>query len=195
VALRFDVDEGQTSPRSADINIIGRQGLHRARAAAPDEAHDAGLVHLAHQGRPVLEAAAHRRPSRRCASWYLNRGYLEFNIDSTQVSITARTARRSTSPLAITEGPVYKLGDIQALGRVHREGAGAQGAAGGEAGAMSSSARAHRSNRPKKITDRLGNEGYSFANVKPGCRTSTARSASPASRSSSTRAGACTCAA
>ena len=48
-------------------------------------------------------------------SWYLDRGYVDFSIDSTQVSISPdkREMYLSTS---ITEGEVYKISEIKVTG-------------------------------------------------------------------------------
>ncbi len=61
VSLRFDIEEGEIT-RIADINIIGAKDFSGAFSPARDPAHHAGLAHLDHQGRPVLQAEAHRRP-------------------------------------------------------------------------------------------------------------------------------------
>ena len=49
-------------------------------------------------------------------SYYMDRGYVDFNVDSTQVSI-APTSARCTSTAGIKEGEVYTVSDIKLTGR------------------------------------------------------------------------------
>jgi outer membrane protein insertion porin family len=87
-------------------------------------------------------------------SFYLNNGYLEFNIDSTQVSIT---------PVNITEGDKYTVSDIKLGGEMLLPEAELRGLVQLKPGETFSRQRLTEST--KKITDRLGNEGYAFANA------------------------------
>src|SRR5206468_9839789 len=49
-------------------------------------------------------------------SYYQNRGYLEFNIESTQVSITPDRENIFIT-LNVTEGPLFTVGDVKIAGR------------------------------------------------------------------------------
>ena len=95
-------------------------------------------------------------------SYYLNRGYLEFNIDSTQVSI-------STSKLDIyitvnvTEGEKYTVSSVKLAGDLilpEEELKKLVSLKPGE-----SFSREKLTETTKHISERLGNEGYAFANV------------------------------
>lgn len=162
VSLRFDIEEGEVT-RISDINIIGakdfteRQLLREMQLTTPG-----WLTWLTKDDQYSKQKLTGDLESLR--SFYLNRGYLEFNIESTQVSITPDRERIFIT-IAINEGPVYRLGDIRF---------------GGDLLVPERELREFVSMRPgdtfsreriiesvKRITDRLGNDGYSFANVNP----------------------------
>ena len=162
VALRFDIEEG-TVTKIAAINIIGakdfgeRELLRQMKLTTPgwftwftkDDQYSK------QQLTADLEALR---------SFYLNRGYLEFNIESTQVSITPDREKIFIT-VAITEGPVYRLGDLKYSGDLI--------VPEGELRALNKLkpgdvfSREKIIEATKKISDRLGNDGYSFASVNP----------------------------
>ncbi len=162
VSLRFDIEEG-TVTKIADINIIGakdfseRELLRNMKLTTPgwftwftkDDQYSK------QQLTADLEALR---------SFYLNRGYLEFNIESTQVSITPDRERIFIT-VAITEGPVYRLGDIKYSGDLIVTEAELRRLVTVKPGDVFS--REKIVEATKKVSDRLGNDGYSFANVNP----------------------------
>lgn len=95
-------------------------------------------------------------------SFYLNRGYLDFNIDSTQVTITP-DKRDIYITINISEGEKYTVGTIKLGGELLL----------GEAELMKlvklktgePFSRQKVADTSKAITDRLGNEGYAFSNA------------------------------
>lgn len=162
VALRFDIEEGAVT-KISDINIIGakdfteRQLLREMKLTTPgwftwftkDDQYSK------QQLTADLEALR---------SHYLNRGYLEFNIESTQVSITPDREKIFIT-IAITEGPVYRLGEIKLSGDLIAPEPELRGLTRLKQGDVFSRERIVEAT--KKISDRLGNDGYSFANVNP----------------------------
>jgi outer membrane protein insertion porin family len=162
VSLRFDIDEG-TVTKIADINIIGakdfgeRELLRQIKLTTPgwftwftkDDQYSK------QQLTADLEALR---------SFYLNRGYLEFNIDSTQVSITPDREKIYIT-IAITEGPVYRVGEVKLSGDLIVKEEELRRLLLVKPGDVFS--REKIVETTKRITDRLGNDGYSFANVNP----------------------------
>src|SRR5207302_3635308 len=95
-------------------------------------------------------------------SYYLDRGYLEFNVDSTQVSITP-DKKDIYIAISVTEGPKYSVSDVKVGGELLLPEPEIRKLITLKPGDVFSRARVAEST--KKISDRLGNEGYAFANV------------------------------
>ena len=95
-------------------------------------------------------------------SFYLNRGYLDFSIDSTQVSITP-DKKDIYITLSITEGEKYTISDVKLAGTMVVPEADLQPLLKVKAGDTFS--RDSVTASTKALSDRLGNEGYAFANV------------------------------
>ena len=162
VSLRFDIEEGEIT-RIADINIIGakdfteRQLLREMQLTTPG-----WLTWITKDDQYSKQKLTADLETLR--SFYLNRGYLEFNIESTQVSITPDRERIFIT-IAITEGPVYRLGELRFGGDLIVAERELRELLAMRAGDTFSRERIIES--VKRITDRLGNDGYSFANVNP----------------------------
>jgi outer membrane protein insertion porin family len=95
-------------------------------------------------------------------AWYQNQGYLEFNIDSTQVSISAD---KETVYLTVnvTEGKRFTLGDLKLAGDLKLPEAELQKLFLMKSGEIFD--RSKINDTVTALTDRLGKEGYAFANV------------------------------
>ena len=162
VALRIDIEDGEVT-KIADINIIGakefseRELLRQMKLTTPgwftwftkDDQYSK------QQLTADLEALR---------SFYLNRGYLEFNIESTQVTITPDREKIYIT-VVISEGPVFRIGDIKFSGDLIVKEAELRPLVRVRQGDVFS--REKIVETTKAITDRLGNDGYSFANVNP----------------------------
>jgi len=162
VSLRFDIEEGSVT-KIADINIIGAKDFAEKELLREMKLSTPGWFtwftkddqYSKQQLTADLEAVR---------SFYLNRGYLEFNIDSTQVSITPDREKIYIT-VAITEGPVYRMGEVKLSGDLIVKESELQPLVQVKKGDVFS--REKVIDTTKKIGDRLGNEGYSFANVNP----------------------------
>jgi len=95
-------------------------------------------------------------------SYYLNRGYLDFNIDSTQVSITP-DKRDIYITINITEGERYTVSDIRIGGQMLVPVAELRALVKLKPGEVFS--REKLTESTKAIDERLGNDGYAFANT------------------------------
>jgi outer membrane protein insertion porin family len=162
VSLRFDVEEGDVT-KIADINIIGakdygeRELLRQMQLTTPG-----WLTWYTKDDQYSKQKLTADLETLR--SWYLNRGYLEFNIDSTQVSITPDREKIFIT-VAITEGPVYRIGALKLSGELIVPEKELRELLLIKPGDVFS--REKIVDSVKRVTDRLGNDGYSFANVNP----------------------------
>lgn len=95
-------------------------------------------------------------------SHYLNRGYLEFNVDSTQVSITP-DKQQIYITINLTEGQKYSVSDIKLGGEMLVAEEELRKLIKIKPGEIFS--REKLTESTKAISDRLGNDGYAFANV------------------------------
>lgn len=95
-------------------------------------------------------------------SHYLNRGYLEFNIDSTQVSITP-DKKDIYITVNLTEGPKYTVSGVKLAGEMLVPEEELRKLIKIKPGEIFS--REKLTESTKLIGDRLGNDGYAFANV------------------------------
>lgn len=95
-------------------------------------------------------------------SFYLDRGYLNFNIDSTQVSITP-DKKDIYITINISEGEQYTVTEVKLAGDLILPEEDLFKFISVSSGDLFS--RKEVTDSSKKLTDRLGEEGYSFANV------------------------------
>lgn len=109
-----------------------------------------------------IQSRNYRRISKRCAPTISIRGYLEFNIESTQVSITP-DMKDIYITVNVTEGPQYTVSDIKLAGELLVPEEELRKLIKLEPGGIF--VREKLTESIKLISDRLGNDGYAFANV------------------------------
>ncbi|SEF48223.1 outer membrane protein assembly factor BamA [Nitrosomonas ureae] len=160
VGINFDINEGRTA-RIKRISFIGNEKF-------PDKE----LRNILVLRRPDLlswftknDQYSKQKLSadlETLRSYYLDRGYLEFNIESTQVSITP-DLRDIYITINVTEGDQYSVSDIKVAGEtivpeeeIHKLILLKNGDV---------FVREKLTESIKLITDRLGDDGYAFANV------------------------------
>ncbi|MDB5902447.1 MAG: surface antigen [Betaproteobacteria bacterium] len=160
VALNFTIDEGDTA-KIRQISIIGNQAFSEKDLLKQISLRTPGLLtwysKADQYSRQKLSADLET-----LRSYYLDRGYLEFNIDSTQVSITP-DKKDIYITVALSEGPKYTVADVKLAGELLLPEADLRKLITLKPGEVFSRARVAEST--KAISDRLGNEGYAFANV------------------------------
>lgn len=160
VAINFNVDEGETA-KIRQINIIGAKAFREKDLLDLMILRTPGLMTWWSKhdqySRPKLSADLES-----LRSYYQDRGYLEFTIDSTQVTISPDKKDIFIS-IGITEGPRYTVSDIRIAGEPLLPEAEVRKLITIKPGDVFSRTRIAEST--KNINDRLGNDGYAFANV------------------------------
>jgi outer membrane protein insertion porin family len=160
VALSFKIVEGEVA-KIRDINIIGAQAFKEKSLR--------GLFQLSTPGWFTWISKNDQYSKQKLSadletlrSFYLNRGYLEFNINSTQVQITP-DKQDIYITINISEGPVYTVTDVKLAGELLVPEEELRSLITIKPGDTFSRDRLTESS--KKISDRLSNDGYSFANI------------------------------
>src|ERR687893_1183583 len=158
VALNFAVEEGDAA-KIRQISIIGNQAFSERELLRQMSLRTPGWLtwysKADQYSRQKLSADLET-----LRSYYLDRGYLEFNIDSTQVSITP-DKKDIYITVALTEGPRYTVSAVNVAGELLLPEAEIRKLITLKPGEVFSRARVAEST--KAISDRLGNEGYAFA--------------------------------
>jgi outer membrane protein insertion porin family len=160
VSVSIDVSEGRVA-RIRQINLVGNKvfterQLLREFQLAPTTWHS----FYTRNDQYSRERLAADLESLR--SWYLDRGYINFNIDSTQVSITP-DKRDIYITVNIDEGEQYRVSEVRLAGElVVPEEELFERIAINRGNVFSRRAATETANL---LTERLGNEGYAFANV------------------------------
>ena len=160
VAVRFDVEEGDFAS-IRQINIVGAETFREKDLLS--------LFSLATPNWLSWYTKNDQYSKQKLSgdlevlrSHYLNRGYLEFNVDSTQVQISA-DKRDIYITVNITEGKRYIVSDIKVAGEPTLSQAELRKLISLRSGEVFSREKLTASS--KSISDRLGNDGYAFANV------------------------------
>jgi outer membrane protein insertion porin family len=160
VGITFDIEEGLVAKIKA-INIVGNQAftekelLDQFTLTTPDwmswwTKNDQYSKQKLSADIEVLR------------SFYMNKGFMDFSIDSTQVSITP-DKRDIYVTISITEGERYTVSDIKMAGEMLVPEEELRKLISVETGQMFNRQLVTESS--KAIGDRLGDEGYAFANV------------------------------
>ena len=160
VALRFDIVEGEVA-KIRQISVIGNKVFKESDLRGQLKLRTPGLLtwYSKDDQYSKQKLSADLESLR---SYYLDRGYLEFNIESTQVSITP-DKKDVYITIGISEGPQYTVSDIKLAGEMLIAQDDALKLVKLKAGDTFS--RSKLTESTKAIGDRLGNDGYAFANV------------------------------
>lgn len=160
VAVQFDVVEGD-SAKIRQINIVGNRDFKEKELLKEFSSTTPGwLTWYTKSDQYSKTRLAGDIEALR--SFYLNRGYLEFNVDSTQVSISP-DKQGIYITVNVTEGPQYTVSDVKLAGQMLVPEAELQKLVTIKPGEVF--VRDRLTETTKKIGDRLGNDGYAFANV------------------------------
>ncbi|MGR6035902.1 MAG: outer membrane protein assembly factor BamA [Candidatus Nitrosoglobus sp.] len=160
VAITVDVKEGAVA-KIGGINIVGNHAFSEKDLLKVFQLRTPNwLSFFTHDDQYSRQKLAADLESLR--SYYLDRGYINFNIDSTQVSITP-DKKQVFITINITEGDRYRIGEIKLAGDLILPPEKLFGALTLASGEVFS--RKAVSESTTHITDLLGNRGYAFANV------------------------------
>ncbi|HSQ80447.1 MAG TPA: outer membrane protein assembly factor BamA [Casimicrobiaceae bacterium] len=160
VAINFTIKEGD-SAKIARINIVGTKAFTEKQLLDEMTLTTPGwLTWYTKNDQYSKQKLAGDLEKLR--SFYQNRGYLEMNVDSTQVSITPDKAQIYIT-VNISEGPRFTVGDVRIAGDLVVPAADLERLVYIKTGDVFSREKLQRS--AKDMSDRLGAEGYAFANV------------------------------
>ncbi|OGS90048.1 MAG: outer membrane protein assembly factor BamA, partial [Gallionellales bacterium GWA2_59_43] len=160
VAVVFDVVEGEVS-KIKQINLVGNQAyaegelLDLMKLSTPDWMSWFSKNDQYSKQKLSADMEALR-------SFYMDSGYLEFNIDSTQVSITP-DKKDIYITINFTEGAKYTVSKVAVVGNTLVPKEEIEQLIKVKAGDTFS--RSELTDTSKKVSERLGQDGYAFANV------------------------------
>lgn len=160
VAIRLDINEG-TVAAIHHINIIGNE------AFSDDELLDLFELQTSNWWNSITSADKYARERlsgdlETLRSYYLDRGYIDFTVESSQVSISP-DKKQVFIAIAIDEGPQYTISDIKLRGEFIVGEDELRKLIGIKEGDVFS--RAAMTSTSEVLSRRLGREGYAFANV------------------------------
>src|ERR1700730_6396133 len=160
VAVNFTIEEGDVA-KIANITIVGAQAFPEKTLISEMQLSTPGwLTWYTKNDQYSKQKLAGDLETLR--SYYTNRGYLEFAVDSTQVSITPDKEEIYIT-INITEGPRYTVSDVRIAGELLLPEAELLRLIQIKPGDVYSREKLTQSG--KAISDRLGSDGYAFANV------------------------------
>ena len=160
VAIALNIDEGEVA-QIRGINIIGNQEFKEGKLL--------DLFNLTTPGFSTWFSKNDQYSKQKLSgdletlrSFYFNQGFLEFNIDSTQVQISP-DKQEIYITVNIVEGPKYKVSDVKVAGNLTIPELEVRGMISVKPGEFFS--REELTASTKRIGDRLANDGYSFSNI------------------------------
>jgi outer membrane protein insertion porin family len=160
VGIRVSVNEGEIA-KIRSINIVGAQAFREQDLVDLFVLRTPGWLtwytKLDQYSKPKLAADLET-----LRSFYQDRGYIDFNVESTQISITP-DKRDIYITVNIVEGEKYTVSDVKLDGQMLVPRAELEKLIRIKAGEVFS--RQKLTESTKAISDRLGNEGYAFANA------------------------------
>ena len=160
VAISFDISEGEIA-KIKQINIVGNEVIPEKELLSQFVLTTSGwMTWYSKNDQYSKQKLAADLESLR--SHYLNRGYLEFNIESTQVSISP-DKQGIYITINLHEGAKYSISDVKLAGEMLLPEDELRQLVKVKAGDTFSREKLNESS--KAISDRLGNDGYAFANV------------------------------
>ncbi|MFA5242775.1 MAG: outer membrane protein assembly factor BamA [Sulfuricella sp.] len=160
VAISFDISEGEIA-KIKQINIVGNETFKEKELLEQFVLSTSGwMTWYSKNDQYSKQKLSADLESLR--SFYLNRGYLEFNVASTQVSISP-DKNDIYITINVFEGTKYIISDVKLAGELLVPEEELNKLIKVKTGDVFSREKLTESS--KAISDRLGNDGYAFANV------------------------------
>jgi outer membrane protein insertion porin family len=160
VGISFDISEGEIA-KIKQINIVGNETFKEKELLEQFVLSTSGWMtwYSKNDQYSKQKLSADLETLR---SFYLNRGYLEFNVESTQVSISP-DKNDIYITINVHEGARYTISDVKLAGELLVPEEELSKLIKVKTGDVFSREKLTESS--KAISDRLGNDGYAFANV------------------------------
>lgn len=159
VELKIKVEEGRPA-KIERISLVGNHTYSDERLADQFILRDTVIVGSRDKyAKPKLQSDLET-----LRSYYMDRGFAEYRIDSSEVSLSADKTKVFIS-VSMNEGPQYKIGSVAFTGRSHLTDEQLRELAKIETGMLFS--RSKIVEAINKIRDKLSEEGYAFAEVEP----------------------------
>ena len=160
VAVNINIDEGDVA-KIRHINIVGNKHFSEEELFESFEQKTTGFWSwISSNDKYAREKLSGDLET--LESWYLDRGYLQFAVESTQVSISPEKESVYIT-INITEGDVFKVNEVELAGEMVVPEEHIRAMIILKEGMTFSQTLMTTSN--EYITRRLGNEGYTFAEV------------------------------
>lgn len=160
VGIVIEVSEG-VAARIKQINIVGNTVFEEAELLKQFESSAPGLLSFYTKDDQYSKQKL-SGDLEALRSYYLDNGYLNFNVDSTQVSITP-DKKDIYITINISEGEQFTVTEVRLAGDLIVPQEELFGLV--EIGAGELFSRKKVTDTSKRLTDRIGEEGYSFGNV------------------------------
>lgn len=160
VSIQINISEGQAA-KIQQINIVGNAAFETSKLLSEFELSTSNLLsfYTKNDQYAKQKLAADLEKLR---SYYLDRGYINFSIDSTQVAITP-DKKGIYVTINIKEGDLFVLNKVKVAGNLIVKPEELVKLV--KIGPGEIFSRKSATETSKAISDRLGDEGYAFANV------------------------------
>jgi len=161
IAIRFEIEEGIVS-RIKEINVVGNQLFTKSDITSEFQLKTTNWLSWWYKDDQYSKQKL-TADLEALKSFYMNRGYLEFSLDSTQVSITPDKEDVYIT-INISEGPKYKVSDVKLSGDLQQvPETDLQNLIKIKKDDIFSREKITEST--KAMNSRLGNDGFAFSNV------------------------------
>lgn len=162
VEIGLQIDEGQVA-KIQEINLVGNRRFTTAELLGILQLGPSTLMSMLNQNDQYSKQklAADLETLR---SFYLDRGYIDFNVDSTQVSISP-DKKNVYITITLIEGEQFTVQEVKLAGELKAPEAELRSLISIAPGELFS--RREVTESATRINERLGKEGYAFANINP----------------------------